>query len=156
SVDLTAFCLTHTKSCFGSCPTFYVGKELMAEGFSEAIAPSLEETDLDALYRLRPRSRELTVRIKNEALETHVVKAVRLVAARRPAGGRVFATPRGELWQAPRVLEPSACRAAEGDCLAQVRAFDGLERQSPADARDLAAREEIELEFPDPGARRLG
>jgi len=49
-------CLSNPKACFGSCPTFYIDDDVNAhlfsadaEGFSEAIAPSLERWDLDAL-----------------------------------------------------------------------------------------------------------
>ena len=152
SVALTAFCAMNTKACFGSCPTFYVSDGehdvLQAEGFSASVAPSLEATDIDALYRARPTSRTLTIRMTNEALETHVVRWATVLAAPRPTGGRVFATQSGEFWQASEVAAPVRCTAAEGDCLASVRAADGVERYSRTDSTDLAARETIELEFP--------
>src|SRR5881394_2803659 len=55
SVVLSVACITNPKACFGSCPTFYAvgddGREvLQAEGFSDAIAPSLEKHDIDALW----------------------------------------------------------------------------------------------------------
>ena len=78
SVAVTAFCISDPKACFGSCPTFYVsdGKNtvLQAEGFSSSVAPSLEARDVDALYRVHPVGPELIVTMKNEALETHVVR----------------------------------------------------------------------------------
>ena len=152
SVALTAYCAMNTKACFGSCPTFYVSdgsRELLqAEGFSASIAPSLEATDIDALYRARPGGRTFTIRMTNEALETHVVRWASVLAAPRPANGRVFATQSGDFWQASDVAAPVRCTAAEGDCLASVRAADGVERFSRSDSTDLAARETIELEFP--------
>ena len=151
SAGLTLYCATHSKSCFGSCPTFYASNGerelLLAEGFSDSVAPSLEATDLDALYRARPSSRDFELRMKNEALETHVVKRAALVLAERPEGGRVFATQEGELWQATQVQAPRSCSVAEGDCLRAVSAMDGRERSSATDATDLAAREIVELEF---------
>ena len=85
SVAVTAYCIANPKACFGSCPAFYVtdgqGPVLQAEGFSASLSPSLEARDVDALYRARPTTRELTVTMKNEALETHVVRYVRLLAA---------------------------------------------------------------------------
>jgi hypothetical protein len=86
--------------------------------------------------------------MKNEALETHVVREVRLLAAPRPPDGRVFATPEGELWQASDLREPVECLAAEGDCRGKVRAFDGDERSSLTDGEDLARRETVELRLP--------
>ena len=138
--------------CFGSCPTFYVtdGHEplLQAEGFSASIAPSLEVTDVDALWRARPRGRTLEVTMRNEALETHVVRAVRVLAARRPAGGRVVAAADGSLWEAIAMIPPAHARAAEGDVASELAAVDGSERTSEPDSSDLATRETLELEFP--------
>src|SRR5207247_7849647 len=102
--------------------TFYVtdgrGPVLQAEGFSSSIVPSLEARDLDALFRAHPAGRDVVVTMKNEALETHVVREVRLLVARRPPDGRVFATPEGTFWEASDVREPLECRADEGDCRA--------------------------------------
>jgi hypothetical protein len=151
SAAVTGYCLANTKACFGSCPTFYVSDgerpRLQAEGFSASVAPSLEARDLDALYRAKPDGRRLDVRMTNEALETHVVRYVRVLAARRPPGGRVFATQAGELWQATQVSAPTSCTAAEGGCLDAVRDLDWNERSSASDPDDLAARETIELDF---------
>jgi hypothetical protein len=153
SVAITAACLANPKACFGSCPTFYVqtdaGRELLsAEGFSASIAPSLEARDIDHLFRARPRGRELVVRLTNEAYETHVIRYARLIAARRPPGGRVLATADGRLIAATRLEPVSSCRAEEGRCSQAVRAMDGVERSSLTDGRDLASREVIELELP--------
>jgi hypothetical protein len=155
------YCVTNPKACFGSCPTFYVtdGEHptLQAEGFSASIAPALEARDVDALYRARPRGRDLEVRMTNEALETHVVRYVRVLAARRPAGARVFSTPGGR-FVAAQLLKPAiACRAPEGDCGVALGGFDGVERSSRADSTDLATKETIELDFADapPGPKGL-
>ena len=152
SVAVTAACIANPKACFGSCPTFYVSDGthavLQAEGFSSSIAPSLEARDVDALYRVHPSGRELIVTMKNEALETHVVRRVRLLAAKRPAGGRVLATTDGEFREATDLLSVEACHADEGDCVKKVRAFDSDERFSATDGADLASREVIELRFP--------
>jgi hypothetical protein len=144
-------CLADPKTCFGSCPTFYAsdssGELLQAEGFSASIAPALEATDVDMLYRARPRGREFRLRLTNEALETHVIRRADVLAVRRPAGGRVFTTPDGAFLGAPAVISPSRCAAPEGDCGSAVRSMDGRERLSLADSTDLASREIIELEF---------
>ncbi|HXY70734.1 MAG TPA: hypothetical protein VEH62_14935 [Gemmatimonadales bacterium] len=151
TVAVAVVCLTNPKACFGSCPTFYVTDGtrpvLQAEGFSASIAPALEARDVDALFRARPAGRDLEVRMTNEALETHVVRYVRVLAAPRPAGMRVFATPEDRLVAAGPMTPPDSCSAAEGDCTAAVRAFDGVERRSWADSADLAAREDVELVF---------
>jgi len=110
-IALAIACASNPK-CFGSCPTFYVDDgeraSLMAEGFSASVAPALEDTDVDALYRARPRGRAFEVTMKNEALETHVVRFVHVLAAPRLPGGRVFAAVDGSYWQtsAPRDARP--------------------------------------------------
>jgi hypothetical protein len=150
SVALTVYCASNPKACFGSCPTFYVadatGPLLQAEGFSASIAPSLEATDVDALFRAQPKSRELDVRMTNEALETHVVRHVEVLAALRPHGGRVAATHDGfvETFDGPPLR---VARGPEGECTESLLRFDGHERFSTTDSTDLTARELVELEF---------
>ena len=151
SLAITAYCVANPKACFGSCPTFYVSDGvrpvLQAEGFSASIAPALEATDVDALWRARPGGSTLTVEMTNEALETHVVRSVRVLAAPRPAGARVVRTSDGTYRIATSPLEPREARAAEGDCRAALSALDGDERFSAPDSTNLAAREEIDIDF---------
>ena len=160
SVAVTVACIANPKACFGSCPTFYAiddatGKPvLQAEGFSDAIAPQLETHDIDALWRTTGRDGRVTLRMTNEAYETHVVKQADLLVVPRPRGGRVLATP-DKLYVASSIQPPIRCDAAEGSCLDQVRAVDGVERTSLTDPDDLAARETIDLGFA-PAGGRLG
>jgi hypothetical protein len=152
SLVVTGACLVNPKACFGSCPTFYApdGGErlvLQAEGFSDAISPALESHDIDALWSTHATDGRITLRMTNEAYETHVVKRADLLAVARPPGTRVLST--GEaLWLASRVTAPISCLAAEGDCTAALAGVDGRDRTSLSDERDLAAREIIELAFP--------
>ena len=150
--SLATYCSLDPKACFGSCPTFYAeggsSDRPVAEGFSDSIAKVLEARDLDALFDVRPTSRSFTLLMRNEALETHAVRRVRLLAARRPAGGRVLADGNGRLYPATSIRPPLSCLAPEGNCSEMVRARDSLERSSLADPEDLAARETVELEFP--------
>lgn len=145
-------CLADPKSCFGSCPTFYLdGTEdsvPRAEGFSASIARVLEATDVDALRQVRQGGSRVSVTMRNEALETHAVRWVRLLGVPRPPGGRVFATPDGRFYPALGVTSPGACRGPEGDCFDAVTALDGRERISLADSNDLATRETLEVVFP--------
>jgi hypothetical protein len=160
SAAMTVYCISNPKACFGSCPTFYVsdGEQLLvqAEGFSSSIAPALEATDLDALYRARPRGREFEVRMLNEALETHVVRFTDLLVAPRPPNGRVFASTTGEFRQALSLRAPDHAWAEEGDCSEALAEFDGAERFSVTDSTRLDARETIELEFAAAPGESLG
>lgn len=151
---LTVSCLADPKSCFGSCPTFYVEDEsgeerLVAEGFSSSVARALEATDLDD-PRWTAGGDPVSLRVRNEALETHAIRDLRLRAVPERPGERVFATPDGRFVPTVNLSEPLRCTAAEGDCLSLVRALDGRERFGVTDSTDLAARERVELEFPRP------
>lgn len=149
---VTAACLADPKACFGSCPTFYVdgpdGEELVAEGFSASFARVLEERDVDALPSVQPTTGRFEVTMRNEAMETHAVRSVHLLAAPRTSEGGVVRSSDGRFHSARAWLPPTRCTATEGDCLEQVRVRDRSERQSLGNRLDLATRETIELEFP--------
>jgi hypothetical protein len=152
SVIITIACLANPKACFGSCPTFYADDgdkmSLQAEGFSASIAPSLEATDIDALYTAKPKSRSFELKLTNEALETHVIRKADVLALHRPANGRVFQTPDGDFYEAKNIVPPVSAQAEEGDCLDKIRAFDTKERFSAADSANLDAKETITLVYP--------
>lgn len=82
------------KALFGSCPTVYSDTSLLAgaepaleaEGFSYAIAPMFEQRDVDPL-RARPDARGVVrLELRNEALETHFINHVEVLAARHAPG----------------------------------------------------------------------
>ena len=151
---LTIACIANPKACFGSCPTFYLadssgGQRLMAEGFSASIARVLEARDVDHLWNAAAGD-TIRVTMTNEALETHMVRHVRLLAAERPATGRVVMDTKGAFHRVTGLRPPLAAIGPEGDIAGRVAAADGLERFSRADSVDLATRETIEVRF-DPG-----
>ena len=160
SVTLTLYCATNPKACFGSCPTFYLeggdGRIPRAEGFSSSIAPSLEARDVDDLSATGPEDGPLRLEMRNEALETHVVRSVDVLLANRPSGSRVFRDQEGRFWSSPRQASPASCVAEEGSCTEAVTELDGVQRSSLADSTNLAAKEEIELTFDVPEGSRLG
>ena len=85
---LGLICVIVSKSCFGSCPTFYINSDDQfhysdAEGFSNAIAPSMEYFDIDALNNPPITASKFSITMKNEALETHCVNDVKLLAHSR-------------------------------------------------------------------------
>ncbi len=160
SLIVTAACLINPKACFGSCPTFYApaGSDtlLQAEGFSSSIAPSLERTDVDALYRASASESTVDLRMTNEALETHVVRKANVLMVPRAENERAFQATDGSFWTADTLQRPSTCTAPEGTCRALVEDFDGEERFSRADSTDLATQERITLEFDAPPSDSLG
>jgi len=147
----TILCIANPKACWGSCPTFYANEGnnyiLQSEGFSSSISPSLEERDVDALYRIKPISENFEIQLRNEAYETHVIRSANILALPKPTGGRVYSTTDGDFIQAKNLLEPSKVVAPEGDCSEKLCTFDGYERFSVADSTDLAAKEIIEFTF---------
>ncbi|MFV2007951.1 MAG: hypothetical protein ACC667_10910, partial [Longimicrobiales bacterium] len=158
---VAGICVSSPKTCFGSCPTFYApgrdgNMELQAEGFSSSIAPGLEATDIDMLLHTKPTSRDYTIRVTNEALETHVIRHADVLAVPRPAAGRVYVTSNGIFRETFDPTPPTRCSAAEGDCLVSVVEADGQERFSLADSTDLATRETIDLDFESVPGGELG
>lgn len=150
SLAMTALCLANPKACFGSCPTFYTddghGRSIQAEGFSSSVARSLETTDVDALWMAHPAGSTFDVLMTNEALETHMVDSVRLMAFERPPGGRVLRA--GDDFYAARAIHaPIACSSSQGDCLPDVSVVDDRAYLSPADPHDLSTKEAIDLKF---------
>jgi hypothetical protein len=74
------------KALFGSCPTVYSdtgsGNVLQAEGFSYAIAPLLENRDVDPLNVRVDADDKIRLELRNEALETHFINHIELLAVR--------------------------------------------------------------------------
>jgi len=82
------------KAIFGSCPTVYAdtgtGPMLQAEGFSYAIAPLLEQRDVDPLVTRPDSDGIVRLELRNEALETHNINTIELAAVRHARGERVM------------------------------------------------------------------
>lgn len=146
------FCLTNPKACFGSCPTFYLNPRdnliyADAEGFSSAISPSLEYYDIDALKKSAINDGRLSLTMKNEALETHCIKDVKILAYPLKDGERVYHTPEKGFFLCRNHYSLTGAHASEGDVTRLLESQDRKERFSPADNRDLDCREEIYLDF---------
>ena len=165
STLVTIACVADPKSCFGSCPTFYLedgqSEELVAEGFSSSVARILEDGDVDALPKVNGTEGDYAILMRNEAPETHAIRWLHLLAVPKPPGRSVYATSRGSFRVGSQPWIPTDCRVAEsgttGDCISLVGAPDGLEYFSAADSLDLAEGEIVELEFPaPPSGQNLG
>ena len=147
----TIVCIANPKACFGSCPTFYANNGhdyfLQAEGFSSSISPSLEETDIDALYNAKPMSEIFELQLRNEAYETQVIRKANILALPRKQGNRVFSSESGKFFEANNLMGPTEAVGEEGDCSEKICTFDGVERFSAADSNNLAEKEFIELSF---------
>lgn len=157
---VTIACVADPKACFGSCPTFYVDAvnrdRPLAEGFSASFARALEATDVDALGLVQPGGHGVTIRMANEAWETHAVRTVQLLAVPASRPDEVFVTAAGRFYGVEHLQPPTHCAGLPGpggDCRSALSARDSLEWHSPTDSSDLAAQETIELTFALPSHR---
>jgi hypothetical protein len=164
SIAVSVFCITNPKACFGSCPTFYVrappgaggdGWTLQAEGFSSSVARIFEADDIDDLPEARPRDGAVTVAMRNEALETHMVRRLSLIVVRGPPGAAVLRRAGPGYLAVGRPVPPEACvgPAIDGSACAALAAKDGAEVAIESDGKDLAAGTSITLRYPAPGKR---
>ncbi len=151
---LGVICLTVPKACWGSCPTFYTGEgdyvfNADAEGFSEAILPSMEYGDIDALYNFNPEGKDFSIIMKNEAHETLVVRKFSILALERDPSLKVFhgADDQFYLTNPHRSNELISALGDEGDITQKLLKPDLEERFSPADSKNMKSKEEIFLKF---------
>jgi hypothetical protein len=152
-VIVGVICITNPKSCFGSCPTFYLQPDhpfhfAHAEGFSNAIAPSLEYTDADALGLVKPNKGRITLYMKNEALETHCVRSVKLGVVPKIAGEHVYHGTDDRFWRSTWSKEVSSAKSVSGDVSDLLRTADQREYFSTSDPLSLEHKEQVILEFP--------
>tara|TARA_R110001592_G_scaffold237306_14_gene496519 strand:- start:73761 stop:75371 length:1611 start_codon:yes stop_codon:yes gene_type:complete len=145
------FCLTNPKACFGSCPTFYVNQHDIihnanAEGFSNAIAPSMAYADVDALNARANSGEMFELFMKNEALETHCIEDLELMAIENQSGEVLHATD-NKFYASHKEITPLSAAGPEGDILPLVTQFDLNERYSLADGNNLSSKEELYFTF---------
>ena len=151
-VAIGVLCLTNPKACFGSCPTFYINPNdnfhyADAEGFSNAIAPSMEYFDIDALNNQVISGNKFSITMKNEALETHCINNVKLLAYPIEKGERVYQSPTNNFYLCKNDYLLSDAKANEGDITALLKSDDKQERFSFSDEKNLSSKEEIYLTF---------
>lgn len=150
----TSACLANPKACYGSCPTFYINQTdnfhySDAEGFSNAILPSLEYGDIDALRPQYISDKTFSIFMRNEALETHMVRDVNIRAYPLKDNQRVYHSPGDEFYLSNKLYAVDRAVADEGDITQLLRKDDYQERFSLSDENNLSSREEVFLEFND-------
>lgn len=145
-------CLSNPKACFGSCPTFYINENdnfhyADAEGFTNAISPSMEYYDIDALNNQRLSQSTFSITMKNEALETHCVNDVKLLAYPRKTGERVYQSPENDFYLCQNNYPLTKATGNEGDLTYLMKIDDKQEHFSFSDVNNLSSKEEIILTF---------
>jgi hypothetical protein len=151
-VALGVFCLTNPKACFGSCPTFYLNKNdnfhyADAEGFSNAILPSMEYGDVDALGEIYAEDKNFTITLKNEALETHCINEVKLLAIPKGPEQSVFHTPGNDFYVCGKIYPVQEAYAVNKDVTSFFQKDDKVEYFTETDTHNLSSKEEIYLSF---------
>lgn len=152
NVAMGVYCLINPKACYGSCPTFYLNENdgihySNAEGFTNAVSPSLEYADIDALDNLYIPKGEFKISMKNEALETHCVNEVKILAYPIGESERVYHSKDDMFYLSDKTHSLEKARAVEGDVTALLKYADKEERFSLADEENLNSKEEIYLSF---------
>lgn len=152
NVILGIYCVTVPKACWGSCPTFYTKDSMYvhyadAEGFSNAISPSMEYADIDALGTRSLADNTFSVIMKNEALETHCVKNIKLLACPIGNGEQVFQSPQDSFYLCENTYPVTQAIAEEGDITSLLNKADRQERFSMADEHSLCTKEELYITF---------
>lgn len=148
------------KALFGSCPTTYsegeTGPVLEAESFSNSIVPLFERRDVDRLRVTADGNGQVRLEVRNEALETHYINHVELLAVGHASEVLATTTPEGEIvLLGDHTAPPVATSRAGADVSAVLAGPDErayrtadatLDRVSAADLLDY-----IDLSLPHPG-----
>lgn len=140
-------CAMSPKTCFGSCPTFYLpgADRPVAEGFSKAMAPALELRDVDAVGVFDGSVRMI---VRNEALETHHIRTLEAWHAPIPTGwDRLRRTPDNRTFAVRKATPPSTCTGLGPRCVEALAAADGKDAFLHASATDLGERVDAHVEF---------
>lgn len=152
NIGVFAYCQVYPKTCYGSCPTFYVNEEdnfhyADAEGFSNAILPSMSYSDIDALSPRVVAGDTFRLTMKNEALETHCVKSVNLLAVPCDDTQTIYQSGDNRFYACGKRSTLISAMAPEGDISNSIRQTDRVERFSTSDPQNLNKREEVYLHF---------
>lgn len=158
---ITIHCIINPKACFGSCPTFYAHVDgewkLMAEGFSSSVLPVFEEKDVDHLYSADQHELDtFSLKVTNEALETHVIKYVDLLAVPTNENEAVYRNQYGDFCVTSGNILPISCKPDKDSCLTKLMHYDYNERYIECDSKNLAKKEVLEFQFKVDSPSQLG
>jgi len=153
NIALSLYCAFNPKACFGSCPTFYLNEDdnfhySDAEGFSNAILPNMEYSDIDAIYSYKPQgTSQFRLTMKNEAMETHCVNYADILAVTKQKNEFVYHSNYDKFYLSNKKYQPTKANAEEGNILELIANEDRKERFSFADSTNMLSKEEIYLSF---------
>ena len=114
----------------------------------EPIHPTLEYTDCDGLGTQQVVDQTVSLTMKNEALETHCIDAISLVAIPLNEGERIHHTPQNEFWRCKESQAPASAVSADEEVSALLSSADLNEYHRWTDEGNLLEKEEVYLTFP--------
>ena len=144
---------------FGSCPTFYTSPEsgsvLQAEAFSYSVADRLERQDLDRLSIQPDPDGVLRIELRNEALETHYINHLALLAVEHAPEVQVIPDADHEVLGFRDPAPPVSARDRDGrDVSGELLKTDGLAFSSTVSrilaSADEDSRDYVEMTFEPP------
>jgi len=121
-----------------ACIAFYINNHLIAEGFSSSIASPIEAED-----NVKLENGELSIKMKNEALETYLVRYANVSAVPKEEGSYIFATS----YKVNKLISPIQAKCPQEECLNLISILNGKEWFDLADDKDLGRQEEMEVIF---------
>ena len=113
--------------------------------FSSSIAPPFEAIDM--LYNVKLENGELSIKMKNEALETYVVRYANVLSVPKEEGSYIFATWDFKFYKVNKLISPIQAKCPQEECLNLISILNGKEWFDLADDKDLVRQEEIEVIF---------
>ncbi len=154
ALDVTfgIICVTVPKACFGSCPTFYTDPndnfhDANAEGFSNAVVPAFEYTDIDDIKAVRKSNSKFSLWMKNEALETHCVKDLKLKAIPTQKNETALQGVNDNFYICGKNISPTKAMVDGEDITDFIKMDDRIEWRGESDSTDLSAKQEVILDF---------
>ena len=159
-----AFATALAVAIFGSCPTIYVDSAgtpaLQAESFSYSIAPLLAKRDVDRLNVRADSAGRVRIEVRNEALETHYIDQLELLAATHRRDEIVLPAARAGLVAVSRIENVAAAVDSRGRNVAGLLAREDEAAFSSDDALltmaangEAPAEDYIDLVVPRPSGR---
>jgi hypothetical protein len=106
--------------------------------FSSSIAPPFEADD-----NVKLENGGLSIKMKNEALETYLVRYANVLAVPKEEGSYIFATS----YKVNKLISPIQAKCPQEECLNLISILDGKEWFDLSDDKDLGRQEEIEVIF---------
>jgi hypothetical protein len=155
TLPISIICLVNPKSCFGSCPTYYINNEdgelIVGEGFSSSVSRSLEASDIDLINTTLPYGDSIKIRVKNEALETHLIRNLQLVVCPKQNENQVYLSSNlVDFFEVKAPIPPEKAHNQGTSILEEILKSDRKEWFNPSNSNHILTKEQVYLTFKNP------